>query len=430
MSNKQSFVFSRKINLGPAIGDWTTIQFRESDEEDFNVSSVRDINFDSLAKSTLKEAHYLHYRLAENLIRSISVDLNTKLELHSVHASQVVYSDFLDSNVDDVVQMEIEMPELGSIFVVFDWDLVDQFIDRLTGGPGSVKNKSSFSKLELNVLNSQMKKMIYDFLMPWHELSTATPYYSIHQGKIIPDRRCSSRDAYILFTFNFYFGKSPLRKIVMAYSNQVLRRLMLMKQDFTAPIPYKDFLSSETLNSVFVPAKVELGTTKVKMKELSELKVGDVVSLQTNLSDPLKLFLGEQVSLMVQPGTSNGKLCVQLVFPGGIPEKPVPITQKVVDFDSYSPVLKEPILTSGRDIIGITHTSESHSNDTGIDESSDIQPFESDGIKSQSNSVVHADLQEENILLDDDYSFSSDESSVDNLVENELVDSTSHDLEE
>ena len=95
--NRQKFAFSRKINLGPAIGDWTTIQYREAEDDEFNVSNVRDIKFDSLAKNKLKDAHYIHYRLAERVINYLSDQLNAKLELHSVYATQVAYSDFLDS---------------------------------------------------------------------------------------------------------------------------------------------------------------------------------------------------------------------------------------------------------------------------------------------------------------------------------------------
>ena len=93
--HKSSFEFTRVIKLPPAIGDWTTIQYRDSDFDEINITSVSGINFDSLPRERLKYVHYLHYRFAEDLVEKLSNDLSFKVELHSIAASQMVYEDYL-----------------------------------------------------------------------------------------------------------------------------------------------------------------------------------------------------------------------------------------------------------------------------------------------------------------------------------------------
>ena len=101
---KSLFEFNRSIKLSPAIGDWTSIQYEEGDLNELSVSSIQNVNFDSLPKEQLKYVHYLHYRLAEKMTKKLSQDMDIKVELHSIEVMQMSYEDFLRMSQEKLVQ--------------------------------------------------------------------------------------------------------------------------------------------------------------------------------------------------------------------------------------------------------------------------------------------------------------------------------------
>ncbi|MCS7176632.1 MAG: FliM/FliN family flagellar motor switch protein [Candidatus Kapabacteria bacterium] len=60
---------------------------------------------------------------------------------------------------------------------------------------------------------------------------------------------------------------------------------------------------------------VQLGTATITVKELLQLRVGDVLRLDTQTTDLLMLFIQEQPKLWVRPGSVTGRRAVQIVRP-------------------------------------------------------------------------------------------------------------------
>lgn len=51
----------------------------------------------------------------------------------------------------------------------------------------------------------------------------------------------------------------------------------------------------------------------IRVSDLIQLKVGDVIQLDKQVSEPLKAFVGETPKYYVQPGLTKGKLAVQII---------------------------------------------------------------------------------------------------------------------
>lgn len=314
MAKKNPFIYSRSIKLGPAIGDWTTVQYRDTDLEEISISSVQNINFDSLPRDQLKYVHYVHYRLAEQLTKKISLDMDIKVELHTITATQVSYEDFLISQQDKIVQSDFFIKEVGRVNVILEWNLADMMVNRLTGGKGEALGVESFSSIEMSILKTQMDQIVPLFENAWkinqnlRDIALKTSF-----GVYQPDKKISLREAFILFTFYFYFGKDELRKLVVAYPNPVLRRLLYLRALEPDPLKQRIMFFPQTLRSIKVPLKVVLGQASLTMKELQNLQSGDVVMLDRLLTSPVDLCVGNKKFMKVQPGVLDNSLCVQLI---------------------------------------------------------------------------------------------------------------------
>jgi len=315
MTIKNNFVYSRKIKLSPAIGDWTTIQYRNTDFEEINISPVTNINFDSLPKNQLNYVHYLHYRLAEKITKKLSVDLDIKVELHTIVATQIAYQDFLNSQlVNKVIQTDFYIEKVGRVNVLFEWDLADMMVNRLVGGKGEESKSEHFTDLEVSVLRTQVEQFQPYFVKAWKPiLSNRNIDLSFQVGQYVHDKKITLREAYILFSFYFYFGKGDLRKITVAYPNPVLKRLLYLKGNIEDPLKKRVELHENTLEKIKLEVKGKLGNVSLTMQEMKNLQVGDIVPLDQTLAQPLQLTLEKRADLFGQPGRKRRRIGLQIL---------------------------------------------------------------------------------------------------------------------
>lgn len=306
--------YTRTLKLGPAIGDWTKIQFQDPSLSEVQITEVKDINFDSLPKEDMKELHLLHYRLSERLAASMAKDLDIKVELHTISAAQMTYKEFVDSQTEKLVQADYIISNVGRVNVLFDWALADMIVNRLTGGKGDQHEGYHFSDIESAILESQMDALKTEFASIWEEsFSIDQLGMSFSYGDYVYDKKFSLREAYIVFTFNLYFGKGDLTKVSWAYPNHVLRYLLTAHRKKAKTLRSRVTLTPKTLSGIKVPIRAELGKATLKMGDLKSLQVGDVIPLDTPFNKPLEFLLGKTVTLMSQPGVFNDHVGLQLL---------------------------------------------------------------------------------------------------------------------
>jgi len=314
MEEKKSFAYSRKILLRPAIGDWTTVQYRDSDFDEISISEVRNANFDSLTKDQMKQVHYYQYRLAEAITKKLSEDMDIKIELHSIVAMQLCYEDYLNSQNDQIVQSNFVIEGLGKANVIFDWSLADVIVDRLAGGRGDETRSEKFSEIEASILRAQMEQIQPIFTNVWKDVISVDqirPEYIY--GKYRKDDKVSLREAFIMFTYNLYFGKGDLKKIVWAYPSCVLRELLERCEKKKAKVKKNIELYPRTLKGIKLELKTTVGRTSLTMKELQGLREGDIIALDKSIETPLEMDIEGKAKFFVQPGTVANKICVQLM---------------------------------------------------------------------------------------------------------------------
>jgi flagellar motor switch protein FliM len=314
LDQRKRFLYNRSLKLGPAVGDWTTLQYRDPGLEEVHVSQIQNVNFDSLPRSEMKRLHLLHYRVAEKIVDRFSRDMDIKVELHTVMASQMTYEDFLKSQDKPVVQSDFLIEDLGRVNVLFSWELADMMINRLTGGSGDESDQDSFTTIELSILRTQMELLMNPFRDVWKNLFTEEQLsLEFSSGQFSYDQKLSLREAYLSFTFYMYFGKGDLKTMTWAYPSSIIRKLMKLSDAIPEKVKQNVYLNRDTQKKEKVPISVTLGRTKLTMAELRSLEVGDVIPLDSEFDAPIELKVGDSLFLKGQPGIVDSKLCVQLL---------------------------------------------------------------------------------------------------------------------
>ena len=72
----------------------------------------------------------------------------------------------------------------------------------------------------------------------------------------------------------------------------------------------------ELINNVYVPLSVDLGTVSITIKELVDLRPGDVINLDKMVSDTLVTKISDQPKFVAKPGVLNRKKAINrnLIF--------------------------------------------------------------------------------------------------------------------
>jgi flagellar motor switch protein FliM len=66
----------------------------------------------------------------------------------------------------------------------------------------------------------------------------------------------------------------------------------------------------------------QLGASSISVGDFLALNVGDVIPLEQMVNSQIRLMVGERLKFMGQPGTTRGKVAVQIstVFDEGVGE--------------------------------------------------------------------------------------------------------------
>lgn len=353
LERKTKFSYSRSLKLGPAIGDWTVLQYKDPALDDLQVSQIQNVNFDSVTKDVLKQLHFIHYKLAEKMADKLSKDTDLKVELHTVVASQMTYEDFLSMQHDRIVQANYLLQNFGSVNVVFSWALADKIVNRLTGGMGEESESDVFSGVEAVVLQALMDDLVEPFSSVWGGVFSQTDVRTtFNTGQFLFDQKVSMREAYVTFTVYLYFGNGDLKHITWAYPSTVIRKLyrakLAMQQDFAPAI----YLKPETLRASTVDVTATLGRAQLTMKELKSLQPGDVIPLDTSFNQFVDVRIGSNITLKAQPGTKKDRVCLQIFLEDTntalqpVVLKPEQVQQPITKHEPVMPVQGNPVSVS------------------------------------------------------------------------------------
>jgi flagellar motor switch protein FliM len=405
----QKNVFFRSIRLTPALGDWTILKSEKELEEKKEVSTLKRVRFDRFSREDLKFLHNSHYRLAEKIARKLSNDMQMNVELYSVDAEQIAYEEYINKQQDLVVQVDLKN-EMGKVSLVFEWGVADLIVNRLSGGPGQESGGDVFSDLEKEILKMQVKEMVPFIAALWPSfLEEEKVQWAWVQGNDAYKQKMNLRESYVFFTFSFLFGSelSP-RKLSLAYSSEDLDRFFLRQGQRDLLAEEQISLEQNTLKKIKVPVKVNLGKSLITMGDLRGLEVGDVVTFENMLNDPVEIVADGEVKLEGYPVFRNNHNAVQIVaslqaqekeaLEEEVEEEDIELEKEDLDFEGEEFLEDEDISESGEEQPGEEIAKES----VDFDEEEEI-------VAEEKKSEVGAEIETDEVMEGKEEDFSWDD---------------------
>ncbi|MCX7779278.1 MAG: flagellar motor switch protein FliM [Negativicutes bacterium] len=276
---------------------------------------------DKFSKDQIRTLYMLHENFARLLNTYLSAHLRTLVHINVASVDQLTYEEFIRSlpnpSVISVFQMR---PLKGNAILEINPNIVFAIIDRMFGGLGLPPAKArALTDIEEAIIKRVINKALESFQDAWKQVVTIEPRMEVIETNPQFTQIVPPNDMVVIITLQAQIGQAEgLVNICIPYL--VLEPIMSkLTTTFWVASSISKNSSNENINALqrrlettFIPMVAELGRVTVSVQELLDLAVGDVLQLETKVTDELSIIVGQYEKFRGRPGVSNHKLGIQI----------------------------------------------------------------------------------------------------------------------
>ena len=273
-----------------------------------------------LSKDQVRTFENLHANLARMMAYSFSTMQRSVVDCDIAFVDQTTYAEFIMSLSNPSCSYTFTIEPLGGPAIMdFSIPVAYSFIDRQFGGSGSNPPSEArpLTAIERNVMVKVVTRTLADLEATWEallkiqvsdaELETNPEFMQVAAPSdtvVLIAFEVNSQHASGLVNLCYpYFTLEP----VMAYLNV---------QTWASRERGRRESSREErslqLDRVFAPVRVMLGRAVVRLGEVMNLEQGDVLRLDTGVTEDAVVFVGARPKFLGRPGLSGKRRAVQL----------------------------------------------------------------------------------------------------------------------
>lgn len=275
---------------------------------------------DKFSKDQIRTLYMLHENFARLLNTYLSAQLRAMVQVSVASVDQFTYEEFIRSLPNPSVISVLEMKPLkGNAILEINPGIVFAIIDRLFGGSGQISAKPRpLTDIEENIVRRVMGKTLESLAEAWKQVVPLKPVMEAIETNPQFTQIVPPNDMVVLITLQAKVGQGE-GFINLCIPYLVLEPIMSKLSTTYWVAGTGRSSSAEHIQSlqrrvekIKVPAIVELGTTTVKLRELLDLRQGDVLQLDRKISEDLQIMIGSHKKFLCKPGALGSKLAVQI----------------------------------------------------------------------------------------------------------------------
>lgn len=277
-------------------------------------------NPQKIAKDQLRTLEIIHENLGRLFQTFLSGYLRAPVKISILTVDQFAYSEFSNAISNPAFLSIIDFHPLnGQILMDISTNVVYSIIDRLLGGDGTEKQEvRPFTEIELSLLEKMMDKVIPIIQEAWGnvvELKLGLDKIEVNPQfvQIVPPN-----ETIALVTMNIEVGPTEgMLNICIPHLviEPILDKLSTRYWFSTAQKELSEkelIVIKERMLNAKVPVRAELGSTIVKIKDVLNLQIGDVIKLDTDNDDKIKVRIGSNVKFWADIGVSGKRMAIKI----------------------------------------------------------------------------------------------------------------------
>ena len=298
----------------------------EIDADDMSESSDKQVkNYDfkrptKFSKEHLRTLEIIYEHYGRLLSTSLPIHLRKSVQISVASSETVIFSEFTNALSNPVILGIVNFQPLGgTILIELAAQLGYAMIDRMLGGAGEpLERNRDFTEIEMTIIEKMMVVCMQLMREPWKNVIDLNPMMERIETNSQFAQVIAPNDMIAIVTLNMKIGdvegfmnvclpfftlESVMDKLNTKYWYATLQEMR--EEDF------EDRIES-LIRRVDVPVKAVLGTTRVSVNDFVNLQVGDIIRLNTDIEDDLRIYVGNIKKFTALPGSSKDKYAVRV----------------------------------------------------------------------------------------------------------------------
>lgn len=277
-------------------------------------------NPQKIAKDQLRTLEIIHENFSRLLQTFLSGYLRAPIRVSVLTVDQYAYSEFSNAISNPAFLNIIDFKPLnGQILIDISTNIIFSIIDHLLGGDGAeIQEDRSFTEIELTLLKSMMEKTMGLIKEAWSNVIILNPTL----GKIETNSQFAQivppNETIALITMNISIGEvEGMINVCIPYIviEPILDKLSTKYWFSSAKKEISDIelkAIKKRLKETPVVIKAELGSAKIKVKDILGLQVGDVIKIDTRKEEETTIRIGSKIKFLATPGVINNNMAVKI----------------------------------------------------------------------------------------------------------------------
>jgi len=294
-----------------------------SEIKDNNEKTVKNYDFNrpsKFSKEHLRTLEIIFEHYSRLLSTSLPAYLRKNVQVEVVNAEATIYQEFTNSLSNPVLLGIVDFsPLTGNIIVEMAEKVGYTIVDRMLGGVGNPLEKSrEFSEIELAIIERIFVVLINLMVEPWANVVELDARLQRIETNSQFAQIISPSEMSAIITMNMRIGNvEGMINVCMPY--EVLEPVI---DKLNTKYWYSTIKGSGTnvdrdiieiaIAKARVPIKAELGRSMISVKDFVNIQKGDIIKLNTKVSDELGVFVGNMKKFYALPGTSSDSYAVKI----------------------------------------------------------------------------------------------------------------------
>jgi flagellar motor switch protein FliM len=254
----------------------------------------------------------------------LSTKLATTVQTRVLSVTQSPYAEFVKTiQVPTLIGIIDMSPLRGMALIEMSPNLIFNFIDRLLGGRGEIVSLTrGLTDIELEVVEGIISDFAKELKNAWANVIDINPELKRIESNPQFAQITSPQEGVIVGTIEVKLGETtgnmvlclPLLTIQPIISKIAGEKETAVGSGEAQAVSPEDIAKMrKAMEDVTIPLIVELGRTEVSMRDMLELKEGDVVRLKTKVEEPLIMYAGEVPKFKCRPGVVGNRMATQII---------------------------------------------------------------------------------------------------------------------
>ncbi|ABK60785.1 MULTISPECIES: flagellar motor switch protein FliM [Clostridium] len=293
----------------------------EKEEEKQKVKAYDFRSPQKFSKDHIRTLELIHDNFARTISNYLTAQVRTNVKINIETVQQITYEEFIHSVPNPTILTIFKMPPLsGSILFETNPQFAYQIIDVLLGGSGTGKYKTrEFTDIDKNIIKQINKGLIANLKLAWEDVMEVEPEIEGLETNPALNQTLAPNEPVALITFSVEMGgNNTFINICIPYLSieKVLDKLVVQywfRENNTETLEGSKEKLRKRMNVVELPMTVVLGSTNLTIGQFLTLSVGDVITLDSLTSSPVKVVVGNEPYLLGRPGTIGKNRGVQIL---------------------------------------------------------------------------------------------------------------------